>query len=107
MFEKLKLINWKQPKFALPGILYPLLLIAGFFILRFFDIEKAETSVTVLETKDELNTTLPEANIKGTGVPDKFDAMMNEYGKISGASLDVITRSVVALEMNGGDVFFG
>lgn len=83
MFEKLKLINWKQPKFALPGILYPLLLIAGFFILRFFDIEKAETSVTVLETKDELNTTLPEANIKGTGVPDKFDAMMNEYGKIS------------------------
>jgi hypothetical protein len=33
--------------------------------------------------------------------------LSNEYGKISGASLDVITRSIVALEMNGGDVFFG
>ena len=30
-----------------------------------------------------------------------------EYGKITGTSLDVITRSIVALEMNGGDVFFG
>lgn len=30
-----------------------------------------------------------------------------DYGKISAASLDVITRSIVALEMNGADVFFG
>ncbi|MBQ9179631.1 MAG: DUF853 family protein, partial [Firmicutes bacterium] len=35
---------------------------------------------------------------------DEFSA---EYGKISGTSLDVITRNVVALEMNGGDIFFG
>ena len=30
-----------------------------------------------------------------------------EYGKISSASIGVITRAIVALEMDGGDVFFG
>lgn len=35
---------------------------------------------------------------------DKFAA---DYGKISSASIGVITRAVVSLEMSGGDVFFG
>ena len=39
-------------------------------------------------------------------VGENADEFSQEYGKISGASLDVITRSIVALEMNGGDVFF-
>ena len=33
--------------------------------------------------------------------------LSEDYGKITGASLDVITRSIVALEMNGGGEFFG
>lgn len=40
-------------------------------------------------------------------VGEHADEFSQEYGKISEASLDVITRSIVALEMNGGDVFFG
>lgn len=30
-----------------------------------------------------------------------------EYGKVSSASIGVITRAIVALEMEGGDIFFG
>ena len=30
-----------------------------------------------------------------------------QYGKVSSASIGVITRAIVALEMDGGDVFFG
>ncbi len=40
-------------------------------------------------------------------VAEHADEFSAEYGKISGTSLDVITRNVVALEMNGGDIFFG
>ena len=40
-------------------------------------------------------------------VGEHADELSADYGKITGASLDVITRSIVALEMNGGDTFFG
>ena len=46
-----------------------------------------------------------KAMIKFVG--EHAEEYSTDYGKISGASLDVITRSLVALEMNGGDVFFG
>ena len=40
-------------------------------------------------------------------VGEHADELSADYGKITGSSLDVITRSIVALEMNGGDTFFG
>ena len=34
-------INFKQPKYVLPAILYPLLLISGYLIFDIFDTEPA------------------------------------------------------------------
>ncbi len=36
-------INFKQPKYVLPAILYPLLLISGYLIFDIFDTEPART----------------------------------------------------------------
>ena len=40
-------INFKQPKYVLPAILYPLLLISGYLIFDIFDTEPAETGNTL------------------------------------------------------------
>ena len=40
-------------------------------------------------------------------VNENASALAADYGKISSASLGAITRAVVALELEGGDVFFG
>lgn len=40
-------------------------------------------------------------------VDDNADKFASDYGKISSASIGVIMRAVVSLEMAGGDVFFG
>lgn len=40
-------------------------------------------------------------------VGDNADKFAADYGKISSASIGVITRAVVSLEMAGGDIFFG
>ena len=68
-------INFRQPKYMLPAILYLPLLFTGFFVLRFFDIEKADYSPTNLEITEYLNDKLPEANIRGDGIGDKMSNM--------------------------------
>lgn len=40
-------------------------------------------------------------------VDENADSFAAEYGKISSASVGVITRAIVALEADGGDTFFG
>ena len=40
-------------------------------------------------------------------VDENRNAFAADYGRISPATIGAITRAVVALEMNGGDVFFG
>lgn len=40
-------------------------------------------------------------------VGENASALAADYGKISSASLGAITRALVALELEGGDVFFG
>lgn len=58
-----------------------------------------DNDLLLIDTKDL------KAMLKFAG--EHADELSDEYGKISGTSLDVITRSIVALEMNGGDIFFG
>lgn len=76
-------INFRQPKYMLPAILYLPLLFTGFFVLRFFDIEKADYSPTNLEITEYLNDKLPEANIRGDGIGDKMSNMQRGFGRIS------------------------
>ena len=77
-------INFHQPKYMLPAIIYFPVLFAGYFFFRFFDLEKNE--VTNLETTEYLNEKLPEANIKGDGIGNKYSAMLDSYGKITDAT---------------------
>lgn len=77
-------INFNQPKYKLPAILYVPILLCGCFIIRFFNTEKIE--VTTAETTEYYNDKLPDANIKGDGIGDKYTNMLNDFGKIKDES---------------------
>lgn len=74
-------INFKQPKYMLPAILYPLLLITGYLIFDIFDTETAEKP-NKLQTTDFLNPELPQAQIQNDGIDGKYESMVKSYGKI-------------------------
>lgn len=74
-------ILFKQPKYMLPAILYPLLLIAGYLIFDIFDTEPAEKS-SELQTTEFLNPELPQAQIHNDGIGGKYESMVKSYGKI-------------------------
>lgn len=75
-------INFKQPKYVLPAILYPLLLISGYLIFDIFDTEPAETGNT-LQTTEFLNPELPQARVDNNGgIDGKYESMVKSYGRI-------------------------
>lgn len=74
-------IYFKQPKYMLPAILYPLLLIAGYLIFDIFDTEPAEKP-SELQTTEFLNPELPQAQIHNDGIGGKYESMVKSYGKI-------------------------
>lgn len=61
----LEKINFRQPKYMLPAILYLPLLGASYFIFDLFHTEKAEIQDKTLQTTEFLNPELPDATIKG------------------------------------------
>ena len=54
----------------------------GFFVCDLFGFKPTESGDNRLVTKEELNTTLPDANIKGDGIGKKYDNMLKNYGRI-------------------------
>ncbi len=74
-------INFRQPKYMLPAILYPLLLITGYLIFDIFDTETAEKP-NALQTTEFLNPELPQAQIQNDGIGGKYESMVKSYGKI-------------------------
>lgn len=74
-------INFKQPKYVLPAILYPLLLVTGYLVMDIFDTEVAETP-TSLQTTEYLNPDLPEAQMRDDGIGGKYESMVKSYGRI-------------------------
>ena len=75
-------INFKQPKYVLPAILYPLLLISGYMILDMFDTEPARTE-NALQTTEFLNPELPQARVDNNGgIDGKYESMVKSYGRI-------------------------
>lgn len=75
-------INWKQPKYMLPAIIYIPLLVTGYFVIDLFHTETAEVP-TDLETTEYLNAELPKAQLGDKGIISKRDAMENSFGRIS------------------------
>lgn len=92
IFEK---INFKQPKYMLPAILYIPLLGASYFIFDLFNAEKAEITDKTLQTTEFLNPELPEATIKGgDGIGSKYENMAKSWGKIADyTAVDNIERN--------------
>ena len=79
--DALKKINWKQPKYLIPLIIYFPLLFVGYFVIDLFHTEKAEIP-DGLATTEYLNPDLPEAKMKGDGIGNKYESMLKSYGKI-------------------------
>ena len=98
--KNLKSINFKQPKYILPAIIYIPLLFIGYFVIDVFGFEKAEKSDPTLETTEYLNPNLPQANVDKQ-LKDKYNSMYDVYGHISDlTAVDNVSRDtdVVAKE---------
>ena len=75
-------INFRQPKYMLPAILYFPLLGASYFIFDLFNAEKAEVTDKTMQTTEYLNPELPGAKAKGDGIGGKYENMTKAWGKI-------------------------
>ena len=78
--EKIK-INFKQPKYILPAILYPLLLATGYFFIDMFHTKKADIGDPSMHTTEYLNPYLPEPKVKDD-LGGKYENMLRSYGRI-------------------------
>lgn len=74
-------INFRQPKYMLPAILYVPILFLGFFVICLFGTEKADVDKSKLETTESFNDKLPDANIKGNGIGDKYTNMLDSQSE--------------------------
>ena len=74
-------INFKQPKYILPAIIYLPLLGTMYFVFDIFDTELAEVTPTELETTEYLNDKMPTAQISDE-LGGKYENMLKSYGKI-------------------------
>lgn len=74
-------INWREPRYMLPAILYPLLLGAGYLVFDIFDVELAEKP-SEMQTTEYLNPDLPQAQLRSEDLGSKYENMARSYGKI-------------------------
>lgn len=89
----LEKINFRQPKYILPAILYIPLLGASYFIFDLFHTETVEVQDKTLQTTEFLNPELPGAQIKNDGIGSKYENMAKAWGKIQDYSaVDNIER---------------
>lgn len=89
----LEKINFRQPKYMLPAILYFPLLGASYFIFDLFHTETLEIQDKTLQTMEFLNPELPGAQIKDDGIGSKYENMAKAWGKIQDYSaVDNIER---------------
>lgn len=75
-------INFRQPKYMLPAILYFPLLGASYFIFDLFNAETAEVTDKTMQTTEYLNPELPGAKTRGDGIGGKYENMTKAWGKI-------------------------
>lgn len=81
-----KKINFRQPKYLLPAILYFPILFVGYFVIDMFqtDVSSNKTDPR-LKTTDYLSCDLPEANTDSL-LGDKMNNTEREFGQISDLS---------------------
>ena len=74
-------INFKQPKYVLPALLYFPLLGLGYLIIDIFHTEIPEEVQSDLQTTEYLNAELPSANVKD-GLGGKRENVEKTFGNI-------------------------
>ena len=74
-------INFKQPKYILPAIIYLPILATAYFVFDMFDTELADLHPSNLETTEYLNDKMPTAQIHEE-LGGKYENMLKSYGKI-------------------------
>ena len=74
-------INFKQPKYVLPAVLYFPLLGLGYLIIDIFHTEIPEEVQSDLQTTEYLNAELPSANVKD-GLGGKRENVEKTFGNI-------------------------
>ena len=79
--NKINTINFKQPKYILPAILYPLLLVTGYFVIDMFHTKKADIGDPSMQTTEYLNPNLPQPKVKDD-LGGKYENMLRSYGRI-------------------------
>lgn len=71
-------IQFKTPKYIIPLIILPFIFIFNYLILDFFPEDK---TVSNLEDKNEMNTSLPNPNLEKIKIDDKMDNLKNTFAK--------------------------
>lgn len=85
-------INFKQPKYMIPAIIYIPAMFTIYIICDMFNTEIAEPD-NGLETTEYLNSKLPSANIRNDGIGGRSDNMKKSFGRIQDLSaIDNIER---------------
>ncbi len=77
-----KKINWKQPKYVLPAILYPLILGTGWLVIDMFKTEVKDAPDKEMEETEYLNANLPQAKLKDDGIGNRRESMEKSFGRI-------------------------
>ena len=76
---KANTVNIKQPKYILPMIAFPFLILFGYLAIDMFGNKKEE--INTLEITEGINSNLPEPIINPKKDLDKFGAYQDEYKK--------------------------
>lgn len=79
-------INFRQPKYMIPAIIYFPLLFCGYYVFKLFNTDTANIEKSKLESTAYFNDKLPDAHIKGDGIGNKYTNMLNDFGKIKDQS---------------------
>lgn len=88
MFKK---INWKQPKYLLPAIIFLPLLFIGYQVCSLFSDSGDDTEQAVVT--EGINTDLPEINQEKTKIKGKYASMLEGFGKVQDyTGVDVVEK---------------
>jgi conjugative transposon TraM protein len=76
---KTKKLNLKHPKYVLPVLVFPFLLLLGYLTIDMFG--AGAEDINYLEITEDINPNLPDPNINPKKKLDKFTAYQDEYKK--------------------------
>ena len=79
--ELTKRINFRQPKYMIPALIYFPLIFTTYFVIDAIGTKKAETVDPSMQTTEYLNPNLPQAKVKDD-LEGKYESMLKSWGKI-------------------------